>query len=175
MNKRNIDKLQQKSLSNHDVLKLVDDKASLYTYPELVQFNNIDDLLGPWEACIILYLTSHNYGHWVCVFKQNKNTISFFDSYGLMPDDELKFTPLHFRLNNNQYFSHLTWLLYKSPYKVDYNDHKLQSKKRDITTCGRWVAARLILRNLTNDKFAKLFKVKNIKPDSLVTAFTSNF
>lgn len=168
-----IDKKKSKSLSGEEVLGLCGNKAELYTYPELVKYNDIDKILGKHKACIILYLTKANYGHWVCLFKQNKDTLCFFDSYALMPDDELKFVPMNFRKYNNELYPHLTYLMYKSGYKVDYNNHRLQSKKRDTATCGRWVGARLAFRYLNNDEFAELFNDNEIKPDLLVTTLTA--
>lgn len=166
-------KLEYKSLSGEDVLNLCGGKANLFTYPNLVKFNNIKQLLGKHGAAIILYLTSENYGHWVCLLQQDNKTLSFFDSYALMPDDELKFAPINFRLSHNQYYPHLTYLLYNSGYDIDYNSHKLQSNKKDTTTCGRWVGARIAMRALTNDEFAKLFVGSKSTPDELVTAFTA--
>lgn len=168
-----IKELEGKSLSGDDVLDLCERKANLYTYPNLVKFKNINDLLGKHKAAIILYLTSKNYGHWVCLFQQDKNTLSFFDSYALMPDDELKFVPINFRIHNNEYYPHLTYLLYNSGYDIDYNSVKLQSDKTDTTTCGRWVGTRLAMRKLTNKDFAELFMNNKLKPDELVTALTS--
>ncbi len=173
MEKKKINQKEKKSLSGEEVLMICDNKAKMYTYPELVKFNNIDDLLKPYGAIIILYLTKENYGHFCCIFKQNKTTISFFDSYGYLPDDQLKFAPMHFRKSHDQYYPHLTYLMYNSNYKIDYNNHVLQSSKKDIATCGRWTGVRILLRNLTNDEFADLFLDEKIKPDSLVTALTA--
>jgi hypothetical protein len=169
---RKINRYKKKSLSNHDVLNICNNKADFYTYPEIVKFKTLDQLLGRHKAVILLYLTKKNYGHFCALLKQNPNTISFFDSYGLMPDDELKFAPMHFRKKNNQYKSHLTKLMYDSGYNIDYNDHKLQSKKNDIATCGRWTGLRILFRNLTNDKFANLFTNEYLDPDELITAIT---
>ncbi len=173
MNKKIINKKEKKSLTGQDVLELCNNKAELYTYPELVKFEDIDKMLGKHKASIILYLTKENYGHWVCLFKQNDNTLCFFDSYAFMPDDELKFTDINFRKSHNQLYPHLTYLMYKSGYDVDYNNHRLQSFKNDTATCGRWTGARLAFRFLNNDQFAKLFLNNEAKPDALVTALTA--
>lgn len=167
-----IKKDKSKSLSSDDVLKICNYKADFYTYPEIVKFQSLDQLLGKHKSIILLYLTKANYGHFCVVLKQNKDTISFFDSYGYMPDDELKFAPIHFRKKNNQLKSHLTRLMYESGYNIDYNDHKLQSSKNDIATCGRWSGLRILFRNLTNDQFASLFKNDKLTPDELITALT---
>ncbi len=176
MYKQKIKELTSKSLSGDDVLKICNNTAAVYTYPQLTKFKDIDDLLGKYGAVICLYLTNENYGHWCTIHKLNDDTICFFDPYGLMPDDELKFTKEHFRKSHKQWFPHLTWLLLKcsDKYKIDYNNHKLQSKKNNTATCGRWAGARIAFRHLTNDQFAKLFMRKGkVKPDEYVTALTS--
>lgn len=173
MNKKIIDQKKSKSLSGEEVLSLCDNKAELYTYPDLVKFDDINELLGKWGACIILYLTREDYGHWVCLYKQDKKTLCFFDSYALMPDDELNFAPINFRKTHDQMYPHLTYLMYKSGYNIDYNNHRLQSNKKDTSTCGRWVGVRLAFRFMNNDEFADLFKNNEISPDELVTALTA--
>lgn len=165
-----VQQAKQKSLSNFELLKMVKEKANLLLYPELIKYNNIDKALGKFGALILLYETSKNYGHWVGVFKRDKNTIEHFDSYGLFPDDELKFIPEYFRDTNNERLPHLTALLYKSGYNIEYNDHKLQQKMKDVNTCGRWVGMRLLLRNLHIDEFIKIFiNNKCLNPDDIVT------
>ena len=75
---------------------------------------------------------------------------------------------------NDEYYRYLTQLLYnftKKGGKVDYNQYQLQSKNPNITTCGNWVIARLIFRNLSTEHFAQLFRPPN--SDKLVVEFTS--
>ena len=96
------------ALSDKDIMRLIKGKANLLTYTELQKYNNIDQVLGPYSALVLLYETSKNFGHWVCVFKVNENTIEHFDSYGLKPDDELKFIPEYFREVNYEEIPHLT-------------------------------------------------------------------
>jgi hypothetical protein len=166
-----IKKYAKYSLSNSDIENLLDHKMNLILYPELAKFDNIDDVLGPYGACVILYLTRHNYGHWVCIFRRPGNKLEFFDSYGLMPDDELKFVSENIRRELKQDYPHLTWLLYNSGYKIEFNHHKFQKKGSDIATCGRWVVLRLLLRDISLTQFINLFKgIKN--PDYIVTAVT---
>ncbi len=168
--KKLIKNRQSKSFSDTDIMNVIDGKANLVTYDQLNKYKNLDQLLGPYKACVILYLTSSSYGHWVCIFKKGPKLIEFFDSYAIKPDSELLFVPQHFRKVSNQDYPHLSYLIYSSGYNIDYNSHKLQSKKEDITTCGRWVAIRLFLRDLSLQKFVKLFKDHNfLNPDQLVT------
>lgn len=159
------------ALSDKDIMRLIKGKANLLTYTELQKYNNIDQVLGPYSALVLLYETSKNFGHWVCVFKVNENTIEHFDSYGLKPDDELKFIPEYFREVNYEEIPHLTYLLYNSGYNVIYNEFKLQKKKKGINTCGRWVATRLIYRMIPQKVFAKFFLEYN-NPDEIIVQLT---
>lgn len=164
---------KKKSLSGGELLKLVNRKANLMTYPQLTKYDDIDKAMGKYKALILLYETKQNYGHWTCVFKRNNNTIEHFDSYGMKPDDELAFIPEYFRIVSNQELPHLTALLYKSGYNVEYNDKKLQIQKKDVNTCGRWVAMRIIFRNMNIDDFIELFKgTKYYSSDDLITLIT---
>ena len=165
--------LQKISLSNEEMMKLVNNRANLVQYPELSKYNNIDQLLQPYGACIILYLTRKNYGHWTCVFKVDNNTIEHFDPYGLYIDEELNFNmDPYFRKVSGQDFPHLSFLLYNSPYNLSFNQYKFQQKIKDVSTCGRHTGMRLILRNLNLNDYKKLICSTKYTPDEVVTIIT---
>lgn len=172
-----IKKLEEKSLSNSEILELLNGKTKVMTYTDLTKYNNIEDLLKPYGSVVILYMTKQNYGHWTLLFKQKPKLLSFFDSYGYMPDSEIKFIPEYFRKISNQDYPHLTALLYdaaKKGYKVEYNEYKYQSKISKIRTCGRYVVARLMFKHLNNEEFHKLLtRDKTYDPDFYVTLLTA--
>ena len=168
-----IEDLESISLSNVEVMNLIGNKANIIQYPELRFYENIDDILEPYGACIILFLTRENYGHWTCVFKVDENTIEYFDPYGLFIDEALDFKMNeYFRYKNHQNFAHLTWLLLNSRYEITYNEHKFQQKKKGISTCGRHTAMRLILRELSLEEYKDFIYSFNLNPDKLVTLLT---
>lgn len=164
------------ALSDKQVLKLIDNKANLILYTDLHKYNNIDQILNPYGACIVLFEAKPRYGHWCCIFKVNDNLLEFFNPYGGYPDDSLEYIPLDFRLNTNQYYPYLSILMYNSKYELSYNEYKFQKHGTDIKTCGRWCAIRLIFRKFTLDEFYYLIKylkdLLNIKSDELVTLLT---
>lgn len=165
--------LEKMSLSNDEVLQLIDGKANLVTYTQLKNYKNIDQLLGKYGACVILYLTKKNYGHWTCIFKINKKTLEIFDSYGIFPDDELNFKMNdNFRIVSGQNYPHLTYLLYNSPYDLTFNEYQFQKKGRDVATCGRHVATRLLLRKLSLENYKNLLTSDKYTPDEFVTMLT---
>lgn len=166
-----IDRLKSISFSDKDILQAVDNEANLLRYPELSEYSNIDQVLGPYDAAIILYETKEAYGHWVCIFKSSHDTLEFFDPYASKPDDELSKIPMHFRLMNNELIPHLTRLLYKSPYDVIYNEDRLQKLEHDVNTCGRHVAMRLVMREMPLAEYQELFE--GINADDAVTMLTA--
>jgi hypothetical protein len=163
-----------KSLSDTEIDKLCNYKVNIITYPDLATYDNIDDLLEPYGNLVILYETKKGYGHWVALMKMDNNTLEFFDPYGGKPDDQLKFIPEHFRIENNEYHTHLIYLLLKSRYKITYNEHKLQKFLEDINTCGRWVCLRILFKNMSLKDFNKMVRsFPDFTPDELVTYLTS--
>jgi hypothetical protein len=170
-------------ISDTDILDLVDHKANLISYDKIAKgvetgkIKSIYDILGKNKACIILYLTDKDYGHWTCCFENDDGSIEFFDSYGYKPDGEFNFIPKHIRETLKQNLPVLTALLYAANVPIYFNEYHLQSSKpyKDLAppaTCGYWVATRLNFRDLDTSEFAKTFKdVKSklkLDPDLMV-------
>jgi hypothetical protein len=180
IDKETLEEYQKVSLSNEDIRTLLNGQVNILTYPELMKFNDIEDVLGPYNACVILYMNKKNYGHWCCLFKTKDGRISFFDPYGgnNLPDEELKQIPEHFREESGQTYPHLTWLLYKSGYPVEYNDHRYQKLQQDVNTCGRHCIVRLRNKDLNSDQYYQMMKHESqelgMDYDELVTAMTSS-
>lgn len=164
----NLNELLKNPLNEDQILKLVNYKSKILTYPELVNYKNIDNVLYPHDSAIILYETKKHYGHWCCIIKR-KNNIEFFDPYGIFPDEQLYFVNPNFRIINNMRKGYLSYLLNKSKYKLEYNNYKLQCPNPEIATCGRWVGYRILNKNINIDKFAKIFlDNKYFEPDELI-------
>jgi hypothetical protein len=171
---------QNIALSDNEVLKIIDGKANLEVYPNLHKYKSIDQLLGKYGACIILYEAMPNYGHWCCIFKVNNKLIEYFNPYGGFhegfPDDSLNFIPPDFRETSNQNYPYLSRLMYISPYELSYNEISFQKKGNDIKTCGRWCALRLSLRKYDLYQFydivESLKQKMKLSNDKLVTLLT---
>ena len=157
------------ALSGKQMLDLMDDKCNLVQYREVEKYNSLDALLGDYHKCILLYHTSSNFGHWVCLYRVGK-TVYFFDSYGVMVDDQLKFLPKDLREDLNSNHRYLTDLLYKSNYMVEYNEYQFQKKSPLINSCGRWCVNRLRYPEISIDEYHKLFKdaSKTMPMDELI-------
>lgn len=152
-----MDKQLSISLSGAEVLKLLDNKANLFSYSQLHNIKSIDELLGQYKKAVLLYHTSANYGHYVCVWEYN-NTIFFFDSYGGVVDSQLKFLPKDLKKELNSNHNYLIRLMYNSGLNVEFNQYQLQSREPNITTCGRHCVERLRFPEISIDEYYKIFK-----------------
>jgi hypothetical protein len=162
-----------RSLSGEEIVKLLPE-IQIVTYSSLFKVSNIDDILYPTGAAVILYQTKKNYGHWTCIFIRNK-TLCFFDSYAMMPDDpdRLKYVDEEILIQMNETHAFLAELMKNSRYKfLDYNEYRQQSK--NSTTCGRHVIVRIWLRDFNNKEYNKFMHSTKYSPDELVTILTEN-
>jgi hypothetical protein len=164
------------ALSNHDIMQLLDGRANIILYPNLHTYATLDEVLGPYGACVILYESQPRYGHWCCVFKINETDLEFFNPYGGWVDDALKHIPCHFRKVSNQCYPYLTYLLLKSSYRLFYNEFPLQQYKKNIRTCGRHCVVRLHKRNLDIYQYVDwldmLANTLDMNYDEIVTLLT---
>jgi hypothetical protein len=168
-----ISKLEKVSLSNNDLDRLCDYKVNVVTYDELPDYETLDQLLGPYGACILLYMTDLNFGHWTAIIKINNRSVEFFDPYGYFPDTELQFIPNDIKHETHQDERHVAKLLFESPYELSFNEHKYQKLKRNINTCGRHCAMRVLFKNMPLKEYNNMMYSTELTPDQLVSVVTT--
>ena len=153
-------------LSGKDIETITQGKAKIWSYHQLYNLQNINEVLGQNGCAIILYETKLNFGHWTACFTVGDDTIEFFDSYGFAPDQELNYA--HY--DKKPILSHF---LEMSGKKIIHNTMRLQQFAEDINTCGRWTSLRVRMRNLPLSVFQHLFKSnKYYAGDIWVSALT---
>ena len=171
-----IKKYEAYSLSNKDIFNLLDGKFNMVLYPNLHKYRSIDEVLGPYGACVLLVEAKERYGHWTCLWKLNQNTVSYFNSYGGYPDDSLDYVPEEFAKENHEDKPYLSVLLDNSPYELTYNEYAYQKRGPDTRTCGRHVCVRLFCRTMDDDQYHKYLEhfceKYNLTPDEFVTLMT---
>lgn len=167
-----IKEISSEAFSMTDLYNLCSGKTKILKYGQLKKFKTLDELLKPHDNVIILYETRKNYGHWVCVIK-NSYGVEFFCSYGIFCDDHLKYIPLKFREKTNQMYPILTNLILNSGYKITVNNFNLQRFKNNISTCGRHVGLRIILKDINLNEYINLFKNSALSPDNIVAYLTA--
>ena len=162
------------SLTDADI-KTIIPTLKVITYPELLEFNNIDDILDEKGRLMILYLTEDKHtGHWTCLLRsRDKKKLEYFDSYGgLKPDQESSWLSNSKLREFHQDTHHLTELLQKCPYKVVYNRYPFQEEDLGIMTCGRHCVTRLYFKHLTLPQYTQMVLDSGINPDDFVSNFT---
>ena len=170
---KDIERAEDIYLSDEDVIRITDNKCKVLLYSDLEHFHDIDSMLAPHGAAIILYQLEQNVGHWVAVIKRGSKHIEVFDPYALKIDEELQFSQYNLRRHNGMKVPHLSHLLDNSPYTVVYNDTQLQQFKHHVNTCGRWCALRVRFRTDSLDEFVDLFtKNEHYDGDFWVSALT---
>lgn len=153
------------ALSNEDIYAMLKGKTNIIAYRELADVDRIEDVMSH-DSCVILYETRDRSGHWCCMFfrypKGRRRTpdLQWFDSYGMMPDSELKYIDNNYRKKSNQKRTHLTSLIIdwidRTGGKFKYSQYKLQRLSPTDNTCGRFVVLRLRMPDLDENQFAKL-------------------
>ena len=163
------------ALSSNDISSSLGGRTIILKYYDLGNITSIEQLLSLYGNAIVLYPLKGNIGHWTTVFytkgPNGKKVIEFFDPYGISVDREFKYV----KANGPNYMSQL---LYRSRYQIVYNEHKFQKFGDGIDTCGRWVLARLAMKDMSLEEFAKYIfstsKKYNISTDELVTQITTD-
>jgi hypothetical protein len=172
-------------LSDEDIAYITKGKCNIMKYEQLASLNSLDEVMYPHGACILLYETEKNFGHWVALIKEpgsgkdkQKNVVEFFDSYGVAPDEELRMVPEYFRRSSGQTLDKktgggiLTELIDASPYQIQWNQVDFQEDNKSTNTCGRWAALRVLWRAVSLDKFQNFLLNQKLTPDMYVAALT---
>lgn len=182
-----------KALTDSDILEhpiVRDNPVKVVQYPDIMNMTNIEQLFGTHTAVIVLYnVISRGNGHWVLLIKHKKDcapctyygsnrdsrgrrcdpgVIEFFDPYGNGIDFVLSIQDPSKRARLGQTSAKLSHLLGMSQYCVVYNDQRLQVASPKIQTCGHHCLARLSLRHLEVDDYAKYISRLGCCPDDTV-------
>ena len=162
-------------LSPDEVHQIAGCSMRLTKYSDIDDYPTIDDLFGEADCVLILYETRQNSGHWCCIINK-ENVIEFFDSYGLIPDNELLFVNIKFREENDMLIPHLTKLFLKTEKTIEYNDKRLQKMADNINTCGYWCGMRMRYKDISCEEFIKMFKGgPRDQKDTLVIEMSNKF
>jgi len=163
-----IEKIRDNALSMDQLKRLVGPQQAAncrwIVYDELLKFPSLEELMKLGAVVILLQIESRDkppVGHFILII-DHKSHYEHFDSYGLTMDEELKITQEH----------HLTNMFKQTRKPIVDNTKRLQALRQDINTCGRWVVARLLLKQLELAPFLKLIEYFKVNYDDLVSIMT---
>jgi hypothetical protein len=158
-----------KPLTGEEIEQYFNNNIKVIEYKQIQTYETIEDLLNPFGRVAILYPWRLDevggvFGHWIGLFINKDGNIEYFNSFGsFLEEGALKNIDKKFKKKHGENFKYLTYLLYNSPYKVEYNNKKLQSEHSN--TCGRWVIYRIQRDDLNIKQFQKLFNKDTKKND----------
>jgi hypothetical protein len=161
-------------MNGDELIKLLNNTCDITPYSIIKQYRNVDEMLGNYKQTIILYEYEPRSGHWVVLYRNNKNKLCFYDSLGNKVD-ELNKDINKFRSNmgiplvNNDLKNLIGFE------KVINNTTEIQEDSEEVNTCGCYCVSRLLLKQLDNKQFNTLFKNGNeYSPDYFVRYFIDN-
>jgi len=158
-------------MTGTDVKYLTRGKSRVVLYDNLSPDDDIINIIGNTGQVLLLFPTQAGSpdGHWLSIVLRGK-TIEHFDSYGLSPDAELKYS------QNAKVKQNILGSLYSKAaqqgYKLVWNTVDLQKMSRGNNQCGRWAAVRNRFSFLTLPQYASLFTNQKLSPDYLITILT---
>lgn len=202
MNKNELNILKCTPLSEKDIEKRLKGRTKVLKYNEMGAYKNINQLLHPYNNCVILLETEPEFGHWICLKKTenvrihcakrchncqlckfgNDNPvtmISFFDSYGGFPDNQKHYIEEDFLQKSGQKNNKISQLLYDASFLpntlIEFSHKKLQNiKNHNLATCGHWCCV-FILSGMAVDDFNEYLGKYNEKDkDELVVKLYYN-
>ena len=170
-----INNLKNIALSGNDIFEACEKNINILKNSDMHRFKTIDQVFGQYNGVALLYELKPGYGHWVLLLRHRKtHTIEFFDSYGFFIDDQLKFINKEFRKQSKQDKRYLSKLLLDSDYNIIYNKTRIQEMKNNISSCGRHLCLRYLMKNIKLEQYIKIIKKSNLKDtDDVVTYLTA--
>ena len=89
-----IKNIYTQDLTGSDIQITTNGKCPVHLYKDLLKFNSIQEILGEYNKCIVLFpVKSSQNGHWCALlFHEDINTLEWFDPYGFSWDQELKYS-----------------------------------------------------------------------------------
>ena len=160
----------KKDLTGDEIKKITGKYPILYSDLKNYTIKKLLSGIGDYQVLLLQTLTKLE-GHYVALFDRPEG-IYYFDSYGLGPPDSYKeYTKYDEELPN-----YLSRILLTSGKPIISNTYDYQSWTRSTSTCGRYSALRIHLRDLNNDQFHSLFIGNQSKflnnPDFVVCMLT---
>lgn len=165
-NKRTLNIEIKESLTDKDITDILGKDAgkNIIKYSELSNYKTLKELLPKRKSYkIILIEDSFNSGHWVTLTRLN-NTITYFNSYGGFPSDELKYISNSNNINLKQNTRYLNILLeqgLKDNFHIVFNKKKFQQLTPGVNTCGKHVLLFIIMNQKLNLSLCDYIKFIN--------------
>jgi len=169
-----IKQLVQKPLSGNDIYNACEKSIKIMKYGELNNYKTIDDAFNPYDAIALLYMTKPTFGHWVLLLRHPKQkTIEYFDSYGGFIDAPQEKITTEIKKMTDQRDNELSKMLLDSKYKIVYNPVQIQAFNSGVSSCGRHICLRYLMRHIPLTQYIKVLENSKNNPDEIATYLTA--
>jgi hypothetical protein len=169
----NLSEIKEYPLSDTDIRTILGNDINMLSYPELENFNHIDQIFDRQGRCVLLFLTvDERTGHWLCLHKDKEDSIHYFDPYGRGVDKDKNWLSRSKLQELHQDKPSLMKLLRNSGKKVYFNTYDFQDDRDGINTCGRHCAVRLLFKDLDLEDYRNMIRESNLSPDAFVSKIT---
>lgn len=118
---------------------------------------DIKRFLDEYSGLAILYEDEPHSGHWVLLLRRDDNKLEFLDSYGLAPDDELKYADFSGCQAKGR---HLLRAALDHWPVVEYLGSPIQEWREGVNTCGRYALLRWMDRRPTLAEWLRKYKFR---------------
>lgn len=165
------------SLTDSDIYTALQGKINIIPYNELPKYHNINELIKPYDCCIILHQARLNEGHWAClVLNKTKSPplLEYFNSYGDNVDEFSMVVDEPYKTMLHEDYPYLSMLMIDSPYELSYNERQMQEVAENISTCGRYCILRCLFKDMDLYDFLELFNHPHYTPDEMSIIMTEN-
>ena len=148
--------------------------VNIVDYTDLMNINNIEQLFENSLNCIVFFPVENEFqGHYTCMmYYPDNHLISYFCPYGMSPMRNIILSNYLKRFNENmlRMLPNLIKEFCKSGGKFLINSYPLQSKKNNISTCGKMTTMRILNREISDPTDYKNFlKMYGLTPDQIVS------
>jgi hypothetical protein len=168
-----MDKLSY-SLSDSEIRNFFQGKVNILKFSELTG-KTLVDVLGKYLKCVVLFEDKPDRGHWCLLHVVKGKYLEWFDSYGIIPENEFDYIPKSFLKLSMQERGTLIKLLLSSSLQCRYSQYRLQQLKNGINTCGKWCCVRGLFNDIDeNDFHALMTDYKGFSPDQIVNKIYLN-
>lgn len=165
---------EKKALSWQEIRRFFEGNVNIISYEDLFHIESINEIFDENNRVILFYPVESKFsGHYVALWKNNENYISYYDPYGMTPMEDINHSSYLLRNKYNAYsLPYLFRKFRKAGGVVDINNFRNQEIKQSINTCGRHCMIRLLHKHLNHYEYNQYLKYRGLSKDIIVSFLT---
>ena len=148
--------------------------VTIFDYTDLANVNNIEQLFENSLNVIIFFPVENEFqGHYTCMmYYPDNHVISYFCPYGMSPMRNIILINYLKRFDENllRLLPNLIKIFCKNGGKFLISSYPIQSKKNNISTCGKHCVMRLLNREIVDpSEYKNFLQMYSLNADQIVS------